>query len=205
MDFMVFNEKDFDVFKISDFAGRMSRIRGQIRPKLEALGIALGSPVSGIVERPVFAHVAKHARRTTNPPDDTWVAFCGDRRGYKKHAHFKVAISLNSLRFLFEIGPEFGDKRSWSRLWKQRGAHLLPRGEFTYFRTEHDEEAVGKLANLSKDKIAELARELTGKRSGQIVLGKRIAREVAIRWRARDYHREALKTFESFASLYRLY
>jgi uncharacterized protein YktB (UPF0637 family) len=54
--------------------------------------------------------VARHARRTVNPPDDTWVAFAPDRRGYKKHCHFKVAVSRNAVRFLFDVGPEHADK-----------------------------------------------------------------------------------------------
>ena len=65
--------------------------------------------------REAFAHVAKHMRRTVNPPDDTWVAFAADKRGYKKHCHFKVAISRGAVRFLFEAGPEHAQKKQWSR------------------------------------------------------------------------------------------
>src|SRR5438034_11641218 len=84
---------DFKVFDVKGFQPRMSEIRSRIRPKLEALGRSLAPTVSRSLGTEVFAHVAKHARRTVNPPDDTWVAFSPDARGYKKHCHFKVAVS----------------------------------------------------------------------------------------------------------------
>ena len=36
-----------------------------------------------------YPHVAKHARRSVNPPKDTWVAFATSKRGYKMLPHFK--------------------------------------------------------------------------------------------------------------------
>ena len=105
-----FTPRDFQVFALPDFARRMAAIRGIVRPKLEALGASLEPAVGRIAGSPVFAHVARHARRTVNPPDDTWVAFGPDRRGYKKAPHFKVAVSRHALRFLFELGPEYPSK-----------------------------------------------------------------------------------------------
>jgi hypothetical protein len=103
------------------------------------------------------------------------------------------------------IAPEFQDKKGWSRLWKEQAGPLLPKGEFGYFRNEHDEEPAGKLATLSKAKITELAEELQRKRGGQIVLGKMVPRRIALSWRPDDYQREALETFDSFSALYRLH
>jgi uncharacterized protein YktB (UPF0637 family) len=204
MERIVFNAGDFDIFRIPDFSERMSQIRGRVRPKLEALGSALAPPLSLIMGSPGFAHVAKHARRTVNPPGDTWVAFCTDKRGYKKHPHFKIAISQNCIRLLFEIGPEFAHKKHWAERWKKRAGSFIPKGEFVWFRNEHDEEPAGKLSSLSKDRIGELAEGLTRRKDGQIVLGKIVPKEAALRWTPQRYHREALKTFEAFQPLYTL-
>src|SRR5687768_18483157 len=106
MSFTGFRTSDFKVFDIEGFTNRMEAIDTQIRPKLEAVGQELLPDVTRIGGAQAFVHVAKHARRTVNPPDDTWVAFALDRRGYKKHCHFKVAVSRAGLRFLFEAGPE---------------------------------------------------------------------------------------------------
>src|SRR5262249_14386016 len=109
-----FGAADFKVFEVKGFAPRMSEIRARIRPKLETLGQRLLPEVSRAIGAEAFVHVAKHARRMVNPPDDTWVAFGPDKRGYKKHCHFKVAVSRNAVRFLFEVGPEHADKKRWA-------------------------------------------------------------------------------------------
>ncbi len=101
-----FGNADFKVFDVKGFQPRMQELRARIRPKLETLGHSLVPPLQHTTGEATFAHVAKHARRTVNPPDDTWVAFAGNQRDYKKHPHFKVAVSRNCVRFLFEIGPE---------------------------------------------------------------------------------------------------
>ncbi|MBI3455929.1 MAG: DUF1054 family protein, partial [Candidatus Rokubacteria bacterium] len=119
-----FTTKDFQLFDIPGFAERMAAIRARVRPKLERLGGTLGAPLARVAKVELFPHVARHARRTVNPPDDTWVAFGPDRRGYKKAPHFKVAVSRRSVRFLFEIGPEYQDKPEWVKAWK-RGAPRL--------------------------------------------------------------------------------
>ena len=205
MEPIAFNAGDFDVFRIPDFSERMSQIRGRVRPKLEALGTALAPSLSSIIGSPVFAHVAKHARRTVNPPGDTWVAFCTDRRGYKKHPHFKIAISQSCIRLLYELGPEFGDKKRCAELWKKKAGGFIPKGKFVWFRNEHDEEAAGRLSILSGDRLEELAESLTKRRDGQIVLGKLVPKETALRWTSQNYHREALKTFKAFQGLYTLH
>jgi len=102
-----FTAKDFQIFDLRGFAERMAAIRTRIRPKLEGLGATLAGPLARVARADLFPHVAKHARRTVNPPDDTWVAFGPDRRGYKKAPYFKVAVSRHCVRFLFEIGPEY--------------------------------------------------------------------------------------------------
>src|SRR5256886_11650552 len=89
---------DFKVFDAKGFQPRMAEIRSRVRPKLEALGKSLAPALSRSLGGEVFAHVARHARRTVNPPDDTWVAFSPDARGYKKHCHFKVAVSRHCVR-----------------------------------------------------------------------------------------------------------
>src|SRR5437773_1580767 len=91
---------DFKVFDAKGFQPRMAEIRSRVRPKLEALGKSLAPALSRSLGGEVFAHVARHARRTVNPPDDTWVAFSPDARGYKKHCHFKVAVSRRCVRDL---------------------------------------------------------------------------------------------------------
>jgi len=186
----------------------MAAIRGQIRPKLEALGELLPPALAKATGGEAHAHVAKHARRTVNPPDDTWVAFGPDKLGYKKSCHFKVAISRRCVRFLFEAGPEYAEKKAWVTAWKKQVPKLIPalkkaRG-LAWFKNEHDEEPAALLADLSPDEIARLAEELTRTRDGQFVVGRLVSQAAAVKWGSNEYAKAAVETFAALAPLYRL-
>ena len=203
-----FYAADFKVFEETGFKARMSGIRERLRPKLEAVGRSLGQGVGRAAGGEVFAHVAKHARRTVNPPDDTWVAFGPSARGYKKHSHFKVAVSRHAVRFLFEIGPEHEDKKRWAAAWKKNAPRLAPVlrrvNGLAWFKNEHDEEPASALADLSSEQLAQLGDELTRTRDGQLVLGRVIQSAEAARWTEAQYRDAALETFRALAPLYRL-
>jgi len=203
-----FTASDFRVFAIEGFQPRMESIRRRIRPKLETLGKSLRPDVARAAGAEVHAHVARHARRTVNPPDDTWVAFGPDPRGYKKHCHFKVAVSRNCVRFLFEVGPEHADKARWAAAWKRSAPRLGPvlgrvRG-LAWFKNEHDETPAATLADLDVEGLARLADILPRGRDGQVVLGRAVPAADAARWKDADYRAAALETFRALAPLYRL-
>jgi uncharacterized protein YktB (UPF0637 family) len=203
-----FKTSDFKVFDIPGFKPRMEAIRTRIRPKLEAAGRDLLPDVTRIGGADAFVHVARHARRTVNPPNDTWVAFADDKRGYKRHCHFKVAISRGAVRFLFEAGPEHADKKRWCAAWKRHAPQLVPvlrraKG-LAWFKNEHDEEPAAILTDMPADDVVSLGDELTRTRDGQFVLGRAVSAEEAARWTSREYARAVRDTFHLLAPLYRL-
>ena len=199
---------DFKVFDAKGFQPRMAEIRSRVRPKLEALGKSLAPALSRSLGGEVFAHVARHARRTVNPPDDTWVAFSPDARGYKKHCHFKVAVSRHCVRFLFEVGPEHADKKRWAAAWKKNAPKLAPVlrrvKSLAWFKNEHDEEPAAPLADLTPEGIGELGDELLRTRDGQLVIGRATPADEAARWSEAQYRAAALETFRALVPLYRL-
>ena len=203
-----FRVPDFKVFDVTGFQPRMSEIKSRIRPKLEAFATSLAPAIGRTLGGATFAHVAKHARRTVNPPDDTWVAFGPDARGYKKHPHFKVAVSRNAVRFLFEIGPEHADKKRWAAAWAKNAGKLSPvlgrmKG-LAWFKNEHDEEPAALLSQLRGEQLAALGEELLRVRDGQIVLGRVVPAADAAKWTDAQYRDSALDTFRALAPLYRL-
>jgi uncharacterized protein YktB (UPF0637 family) len=204
-----FGATDFKVFDVAGFNSRMSEIRSRIRPKLEILGQRLLPEVSRAIGAEAFPHVAKHARRTVNPPDDTWVAFAPDKRGYKKHCHFKVAISRNAMRFLFEVGPEHADKKRWVAAWKKNAPRLGPvlkrMNGMAVFTNEHDEKPAALLADLSVDELGALGEEVLRTRDGQFVLGRMVPAAEAGRWTEAQYRVAALETLRALSPLYRLH
>lgn len=70
----------------------MQLIADEIRPKLAKLGELLQPQLSRLVSQELTPHVALHARRTVNPPDETWVAFSPDPNGYKSYTHFALCV-----------------------------------------------------------------------------------------------------------------
>jgi uncharacterized protein YktB (UPF0637 family) len=208
MAFEDFTAKDFQVFAIPGFADRMAAIRRQIQPKLFSLAEEIGPKLKATVGSEVFSHVAKHMRRTVNPPDDTWVAFGPEKRGYKKAQHFKIAISRHCVRILFEVGPEYADKAQWAKAWQREARRLaaaLKKGSgLGWFKNEHDEEPAAILASLSPKEIEGLADELTRRKDGQLVFGRRLDQTEALRQTPQDFERAALATFAELSPLYRL-
>ncbi|WP_127531464.1 YktB family protein [Paenibacillus kobensis] len=102
-----FLANDFAVFTIDGLEQRMAAIQSQIRPKFQALGEQLTAELAPSVGGELFLHVAKHARRTVNPPKDTWLALCENKRGYKAHPHFQLGLFEDHLfmwlAFIYEL------------------------------------------------------------------------------------------------------
>lgn len=107
MEFNGFRQEDFDTFQIDGLAERMEAIEARIRPKFRELGRELTDDLSAMLGQEMHLHIAKHARRTVNPPKDTWLAIAGDKRGYKKHPHFQVGLFDDRvfiwLAFIYEL------------------------------------------------------------------------------------------------------
>lgn len=102
-----FTQHDFDTFKIDGLTERMEAIQTRIQPNFRKLGDALIDDVQALVGSEMYVHIAKHARRTVNPPNDTWMAFAGNKRGYKKHPHFQIGLWDDHLfiwlAFIYEL------------------------------------------------------------------------------------------------------
>ncbi|MDG5470138.1 DUF1054 domain-containing protein [Jeotgalibacillus sp. ET6] len=103
----VFEKQDFDVFKLDGLETRMSEIQSRIQPKFEMLGQELVPFLSEHVNEEMHLHIARHARRTINPPIDTWMAISSSKRGYKKLPHFQVGLWDDHLfvwlAFIYEL------------------------------------------------------------------------------------------------------
>jgi len=205
----LFTTKDFRIFDIPGFHDRMAAIASGIRPKLTEIGQTLAPEMTDLVDNPLFVHVAKHARRTVNPPDDTWAALGSGKRGYKKDVHFKVAISRNCIRLLFEVGPEYYDKREWLLKWKrsikQINESLGASEQLSWFKDEHDEDPARSLAEFSQEEVKTLCQVLTERADGQLVIGRRIDQVDVTAMKPNDFKVVALETFESMAMLFSLH
>jgi uncharacterized protein YktB (UPF0637 family) len=88
-----FSRGDFEVFSIEGFSARLEKIYERIRPRLMRLGAELTPELSRKLQMEFFPHVAKHARRTGDPPAETWMAWGPSAKGYVGHPYLALCIS----------------------------------------------------------------------------------------------------------------
>ncbi len=107
MNFEGFAQNDFDTFKIEGLSERMEAIQERIQPKFRAIGEPLTEDLAIMLGNEMHLHIARHARRTVNPPNDTWLAICNNKRGYKQHPHFQIGLYDDHLfiwlAFIYEL------------------------------------------------------------------------------------------------------
>ncbi|WP_202076619.1 YktB family protein [Caldalkalibacillus salinus] len=105
--FTGFTEDDFNTFHIEGLDARMEAIKERIQPKFRQIGDVLTEEMTHMLGNDMYLHIAKHARRTVNPPHDTWLAIAPNQRGYKKHPHFQVGLFDDHvfiwLAFIYEL------------------------------------------------------------------------------------------------------
>lgn len=107
----MFEASDFEIFDEQTLAGRMALIRDVIDPKFEQFAeIAL--PILNQDGQSWFAHIAKHLRRTTYAPDNTWVAFVPNKRGYKMMPHFELGIWADHIYLYLAVEENMKPKQT---------------------------------------------------------------------------------------------
>jgi uncharacterized protein YktB (UPF0637 family) len=125
MAFRRFTPQDFEIFALPEFGTRMAAIRAELRPNLLALGEELAAPLAEMMGGPLHPHAAAHMRRRVNPPEETWVAFARDARGYKRWTHLRVAASQAGVRVVVFVEDDADDKPRFAQALQARPARLL--------------------------------------------------------------------------------
>jgi uncharacterized protein YktB (UPF0637 family) len=116
--------RDFEAFAIEDFDTRVAKIYEHVTPRLFRLGVELAPQLSRGLQMEFFPHVAKHIRRTVNPPDESWTAFGPSRAGYKRHGYLALYISGAGIHARAVVKSEADNRRAMGRLIKSKSAEL---------------------------------------------------------------------------------
>src|SRR5208337_4514658 len=72
-----------------------------------------------------FPHVAKHARRTVNPPPETWAAFGPSPRGYRRYGYMALCISGAGIHARAVVKSEADKRPEMARLLRNKAAELV--------------------------------------------------------------------------------
>lgn len=203
--FAGFDERDFEVFEIDGLESRMDALIERVRPKLNLLGDQLSPYLTELCGEEMFTHVAKHARRTVNAPNDTWAAFANNKRGYKAHPHFQVGLWSSHVFVQFAIIYECPNKnvlaeRALAELASVRQAvpanfvwskdHMVPTGMV------HSE--------LTNDELSDLFSRLKTVKASELTCGIHIMRGDPLLADGEAFVKRVEETYRTLLPLYRM-
>jgi uncharacterized protein YktB (UPF0637 family) len=120
-----FTPADFEVFQVEGFNQRMAQIYEHVRPKLIRIGDELAPELSRKLHLEFFPHVAKHARRTVNPPAETWCAFGPSPKGYKRYGYLALCISSVGLHARLVLKPEADNRPQIADSMRRKSSELV--------------------------------------------------------------------------------
>ncbi|HEH0545439.1 TPA: YktB family protein [Staphylococcus aureus] len=170
-----FKPKDFKAFNVEGLDARMEALNEYIRPQLHELGEYFSDFFTSQTGETFYPHVAKHARRSVNPPKDTWVAFATNKRGYKMLPHFQIGMFEDQLFVMFGIMHEAKDKATRAKVFERNFKaiqqlpddyrvcldHMKPDKPFIKDLTDDDlKEAIQRAINVKKGEFF-IARAIT--------------------------------------------
>ncbi|GEO26139.1 UPF0637 protein YktB [Alicyclobacillus acidoterrestris] len=203
--FTGFQEEDFQVFSVPGLDARMAAMKQHVRPKLEALGQHFTAFLAPRLGEEVYAHVAKHARRTVNPPNDTWVAFSTNARGYKQHPHFQIGLWQThvfvTFGYIYE-SPRKGD--FGERLARSADqVHAQIPDDFIYV-TDHTSPASIPASEVAVSDIVRLGERLQAVKKAELLVGKRWERDIIMQMSGEQFVTAAEVVMTQLVPLYRL-
>ncbi|SFX27582.1 Uncharacterized protein YktB, UPF0637 family [Thermoactinomyces sp. DSM 45891] len=199
----VFTESDFSVFQIPGLENRMEALQKTIRPKFEAFGQIMAQNLTAQLGDEVFVHIAKHARRTVNPPDETWVAWATNKRGYKAHPHFQLGLCGTHLFAWFALIYECDKKQPFARklqdhlqIWKQ-----IPKS--FYVSEDHTKQDIIPVQEITNVRIVEILDRLSKVKKAEFLCGLVIPAEEVATLSGEQLLGRLEETFEKLIPLYR--
>ena len=200
-----FREEDFDVFQIDGLEARMNGIKETIRPKLTKIGDTFAPVLSTLTGDEMFPHVAKHARRSVNPPDDTWVAFATSKRGYKKLPHFQVGLWQTHVFIWFGVIYECPDKRNFALQIEQHRIETrkgIP--DHFVWSTDHTKPRAVVDGQLDDDAFEQMIKRLKTVKKAELLCGIHLPKEKAVTMSGNQLSETIENTFETLVPLYKL-
>ncbi|WP_408010833.1 YktB family protein [Pseudalkalibacillus sp. A8] len=203
MNFNGFTEQDFNVFKIQGLDARMEAIQNQIRPKLEKLGEHFAPTLSAATGDEMFYHTAKHARRTVNPPDDTWVAFANSKRGYKKLPHFQIGLFESHLFVWFAVIYESPVKKDFARILTEHQDEVLKQIPADYvWSVDHTKPDAIPHSEVDQEKFSKMTTRLKDIKKAELLCGIHIPNNDEILQDGKALLAKMDQTFHTLTPLY---
>ncbi|KGX88776.1 YktB family protein [Pontibacillus litoralis] len=203
--FTGFTQQDFDVFSIPGLEQRMEALKTNVSPKLQCIAEQIAPSLTAMTGDEMFVHVAKHARRTTNPPNDTWAAVASSKRGYKMLPHFQIGMWESHLFIWFAMIYENPMKQHYANTLKQHITEVrnhIP-DSFVWSK-DHTKPDVIHNSNLTNDSFLQLLDRLENVKKAELLCGINIDRHDPLIANGEALIQKCEETFQTLEYLYRL-
>lgn len=202
MTFHGFEQKDFATFHINGLDERMKAIKERIQPKFRVIGEQLSMDLSAMSGSEMYLHIAQHARRTVNPPRDTWLAISANRRGYKMLPHFQVGLFddhvFQWLAFIYEL-PGKSDIATTFLQSIDKFRQEVP--EDFVISTDHMQKAATPVTDIDLEQTLVRFRDV---KKAELLIGRQIASDDPLLKDGKAFLKSAIETFEALLPLYHL-
>lgn len=194
--------EDFNVFQINGLDERMDALTSIIRPKFHELGDHYASYFSAATGDEFFAHVAKHARRTVNPPKDSWVAFAPYKRGYKALPHFQIGLWGTHLFIVTAIIYEAPQKNDMAERLLAHPQLFDALSDDYIISGDHMSPDAILLGEARDEKLEQLLKRLRDVKKGEFLVGRHITAEQAVTMTPEQFEQFTTETFDALLPIY---
>ncbi|NOU85038.1 DUF1054 family protein [Paenibacillus sp. LMG 31460] len=205
MSFTGFAQHDFDTFAIEGLDGRMEAIRERIQPKFKALGDSLTQDLSVLSGTEMFLHIAKHLRRKVNPPVDTWLAICPNKRGYKQVPHFQVGLFDDRVFIWLALIYELPNKSNIATTYMKEIDRLqreIPSDFVLSF--DHMKKDVTSLADLDRSGWNDALIRFRDVKKAELLIGRNLSFKDPVLEKPAELELLIKQTFEKLIPLYKM-
>ncbi|KAA0548085.1 DUF1054 domain-containing protein [Bacillus sp. BGMRC 2118] len=205
MEFTGFDEKDFNTFLIDGLDERMASIKENIQPKFREIGSVLSQDLSVFTGNEMFLHIAKHARRTVNPPKDTWLAICHDKRGYKKHPHFQVGVFDDHVFVWLAFIYEMPNKQAIASKFLNNVQFVQETIPSSYvISLDHTKKESLSVSDLTKEKFKDKLERFQTVKSAEFLVGQHVQAGDPLLKDGEKFIEFVKETFHTLLPLYKL-
>lgn len=195
-------ENDFSVFEVEGLDARMTALQERIQPKFTKLGERFTPLLSAHGKGEFFPHVAKHIRRSVNPPSDSWVAFAPAKRGYKALPHFQIGLWGTHLFIVLAIIYENPDKKGISERL-QNDLHTLTTLPADFVVSgDHMKPGAKSIQETGNEGLMALLERLHDVKKAEFLVGRHLDREQATAMSEKDFLSFVEETFEKLLPVY---
>ena len=195
--------EDFNVFTIDGLEERMEALTTHVRPKFHALGDDFSAFFSTELGEEFFPHVAKHARRTVNPPKDSWVAFAPYKRGYKALPHFQIGLWNSHLFIMVAVIYEAPNKAIMAERLLENVKQITSLPTHYVLSGDHMSPAATTLQDADEEGTIALLKRLRDVKKAEFLVGVHVPVEEAVKLSGEAFTALVEETFTNLLPIYK--